>query len=109
MARRYRGTRQERGYDAEHDRLRAAWKPIVDAGDADCHEPICLEPERWIKPGTDWDLSHSKDRSGWTGPSHATCNRSAGGKQGNPRSPDSKRPKTKRWRPSQIWLGFLPD
>lgn len=101
--RRYRGTRQERGYDAEHDRLRAAWKPIVEAGDAECHEPICLKATRWIRPGEDWDLCHNKARTGWTGPGHAECNRSAGGKQGNPRGPQTRRQPVKRWRPTQMW------
>jgi hypothetical protein len=77
---RARGTRQQRGYDAEHDRLRAWWKPKVEAGLVDCHAITCLLPHPRIWPGMDWDLGHTPDRTAWTGPEHATCNRSAGGK-----------------------------
>lgn len=72
---RARGTRQQRGYTTEHDRLRAELAPIVERGDAICWR--CRQP---IQPGTAWDLGHTDDRSAWTGPEHATCNRAAGGR-----------------------------
>jgi hypothetical protein len=70
-----RGTRQQRGYGAEHDRLRAKWKPKVER----C-EVKCARCTQLILPGQTWDLGHTDDRTAWTGPEHATCNRSAGGK-----------------------------
>jgi hypothetical protein len=75
-----RGTRQQRGYTAEHDRLRARWKPKVDRCTVHCHARVCVEPARLILPGQAWDLGHTEDRTAWTGPEHATCNRSAGGR-----------------------------
>ena len=77
---RQRGTRQQRGYDAEHDRLRRRWRPRVERGTVHCHARVCVEGLRLILPGQAWDLGHTDDRTAWTGPEHATCNRSAGGK-----------------------------
>ena len=76
---RARGTRQQRGYDANHDRIRAQWAPLVATGDIRC--PRCKQP---IAPDEPWDLGHSDDRRNYTGPEHATCNRSAGGKAAHP-------------------------
>lgn len=70
-----RGTRQQRGYTAQHDHLRAQLDPIVQAGHATCMR--CGQP---IEPGTPWDLGHTDDRTAWTGPEHSRCNRSAGGR-----------------------------
>lgn len=70
-----RGTRQQRGYDAQHDRERATWAPLVDAGDITC--PRCHQR---IDPGEPWDLGHTDDRRSWTGPEHQRCNRAAGGR-----------------------------
>lgn len=74
---RARGTRQQRGYDARHDALRAQLKPIVEAGGVICWR--CRQP---IQPGTPWDLGHDDyDRSITRGPEHANqCNRAAGGR-----------------------------
>ena len=74
-----RGTRQTRGYTAEHDALRRRWKPKVEACTVHCHAAVCIEPVRLILPGQPWDLGHTADRTAWTGPEHATCNRRAGG------------------------------
>lgn len=74
-----RGSRQARGYDSEHDRMRALWAPRVATGSVQCHATVCLEPSRRIIPGTPWDLGHTPDRRSWTGPEHARCNRAAGG------------------------------
>ena len=75
---RARGTRQERGYDAPHDRLRAHYQRRMDAGEtftcARCGQPV--DP-------TDWDLGHTDARTAWTGPEHRSeCNRSAAGRKG---------------------------
>jgi hypothetical protein len=75
-----RGTRQQRGYTAQHDRLRERWRPKVELGEVDCHAITCLLPERRIHLGMAWDLGHTEDRTAWTGPEHERCNRSAGGR-----------------------------
>ena len=72
-----RGTRQQRGYGNDHIKLRAQWKPRVEAGLVDCAR--CHEP---IHPTEQWDLGHKDDdRSKYSGPEHANqCNRAAGGR-----------------------------
>lgn len=76
---RRRGTRQQRGYDAEYDRARRRWAPKVAACSVHCHAPVCIEPARLILPHQPWDLGHDDERR-IRGPEHASCNRSAGGK-----------------------------
>lgn len=72
---RRRGSRQQRGYDAAHDRTRAEWEPIVATGTV-----RCWRCRQLIAAGTAWDLGHDDiDRSKHKGPEHARCNRSAGG------------------------------
>ncbi len=71
QADRRRGTSTERGYDADHRRLREQLEPIVAAGQA-----ICWRCGNRIQPGTPWDLGHSDtDRRVTRGPEHAACNR----------------------------------
>jgi hypothetical protein len=71
-------------YGAQHQAERLRWKPHVEAGETECAEPICLElldgRDRWIEPGTDWDLAHDRDNGpgAYLGPAHARCNRSEG-------------------------------
>jgi hypothetical protein len=73
-----------RVYDrAAHRKLRARYRPIVDRGDAYCTQPECLMWDRWIEPGTPWDLAHDRDNGGYHGPAHALCNRSEGAVYGN--------------------------
>lgn len=71
-----RGTRQERGYDAHHDALRAQWKRKLDA------EPHpCWRCGNLIYPGYPWHLGHDDDdRSVHRGPEHEHCNLSAAGR-----------------------------
>lgn len=71
---RARGTRQQRGYDADHDHERARWKPIVERG-----ETRCARCNLVIKLGEPWALDHNEDRTAYLGPSHADCNNTAGG------------------------------
>lgn len=77
QAERVRGTRQQRGYDTGHDRLRAWWAQRIDAG-----IPVfCWRCEQRIDPAEDWDLGHENGRH--RGPEHANlCNRSAAGRLG---------------------------
>src|SRR5665213_3549836 len=63
----------ERGYGIAHQAMRAALVPIVVSGGA-----VCARCGKRIAPDEPWDLGHSDDRSRWTGPEHASCNRSAG-------------------------------
>lgn len=74
---RARGRRQSRGYDAEHDHLRAEWTPKVATGTIRCGNPNC---RRVIAPGERWDLGHTPERRGYRGPEHERCNRSEGGR-----------------------------
>jgi hypothetical protein len=69
-----------RGYGTAHQNEKRRLQPTVDAGSAYCAEPICLMGDRWIQPGpgTTWDLAHTEDRTGYLGPAHIRCNRSAG-------------------------------
>lgn len=80
---RTRGTTAQRGYAAEHQRRRAAWAPLVDLGQVPCHAVTCLMPNRLIPAGARWDLGHTDDRTGWTGPEHMRCNRAAGARKKN--------------------------
>src|SRR4051812_32548558 len=64
------GTSQ-RGYGAVHQERRRQVAPIVESGRAVCVR--CGEP---IDPGERWDLGHDDiDRTRYTGPEHARCNR----------------------------------
>jgi hypothetical protein len=73
-------TTAERGYGAEHQAERKRLAPTVQAGRAYCTEPICLMDDRWIEPGTPWDLAHDRDAGPgrYHGPAHRRCNRSEG-------------------------------
>ena len=70
-----RGTRQERGYDATHDRLRASWARKVATG-----QVMCARCHKRISPLEPWDLDHTDDRTGYLGPSHRGCNRATSGR-----------------------------
>jgi hypothetical protein len=70
-------TTAERGYGAEHERLRAEWQKVVDAGAAECAR--CGDP---LPPGSKWDLGHTDDRTGYNGPECIPCNRGNGGRNG---------------------------
>lgn len=73
-----RRTNIERGYGRAHKAERAKWKPRVEAGGVDCAK--CGLP---IAHDATWDLGHTEDRKGWTGPEHPGCNRATGGSNGN--------------------------
>lgn len=65
-----RGTRQQRGYDAAHDALRADYQGRMDQGETfTCWR--CTEP---INPSS-WHLGHDDhDRSKYQGPECPPCN-----------------------------------
>jgi hypothetical protein len=66
-------SRQERGYGVGHFARRRVLEPFVDAGLATCVR--CGEA---IEAGEAWDLGHNDlDRSRYSGPEHAACNRGA--------------------------------
>lgn len=66
-----------RGYGHEHQQLRAEWaKELKKLGVLPCAR--CGES---IYHGDDWDLGHTDDRTGYTGPEHRSCNRADGGRR----------------------------
>jgi len=68
-----RGRRQERGYDAAHERLRADYQRRMDEDGErfTCWRPGC---GKRIDP-TDWHLGHDdRDRSRYRGPECPSCN-----------------------------------
>lgn len=70
---RRRGTTAQRGYGSRHQRLRNTWAPHINAGVVSCSR--CGDP---IAPREPWDLGHSDhDRTVYTGPEHAACNRAS--------------------------------
>ena len=73
---------RDRGYNASHRAERARWAPIVATGSVMCARqgPKCVGKP--IAPDQDWDLGHTDDRTGWTGPECVPCNRGAGGTAG---------------------------
>lgn len=95
------GTTTQRSYGHSHRVERAKVKPIVDAGQAWCTEPICLLKSRWIPPGTAWDLAHDRAAGPgqYLGPAHRKCNRSEGATYGNRRRSKTTRttPRRRRW------------
>ena len=77
-------SRQARGYGAEHDRLRAQWKPRVEAGGVGCARcgleipPAGRGPcPRCGKNHGNWDLGHvdGTNKQVYSGPEHMCCNR----------------------------------
>jgi len=76
----------QRGYDSTHQAERAKWVAKVATGTVECaraERGECLAESALIDPSEPWDLGHTEDRKGWTGPEHVRCNRSAGARNGN--------------------------
>lgn len=70
-------------YSYSHQQERARLKPSVDAGEAYCVQPVCKMRDRWIAPGTKWDVAHDDSGTVTLGPAHERCNRSDGAVRGN--------------------------
>jgi hypothetical protein len=88
-------------YGTDFRALRRAYKPLVEAGRCFCTEPACLEDDRWIRPGTDWHLSHPVTGTKIIGPSHARCNTTEGSHRGNIVRWGSRT--TGPWRTTRAW------
>jgi hypothetical protein len=71
-------SRHARGYTNAHVARRRQLEPLVATGQARCSR--CGQP---IEPGQPWHLDHRDDRSGYLGPSHATCNLRAAAEKTN--------------------------
>lgn len=72
-----RGSRQQRGYGNDHDRLRADWQRRIDDGE----HVVCATCPTVIT-GRMWQLGHTEDRAGYVGPQCVPCNTSDGGRRG---------------------------
>jgi hypothetical protein len=72
------GSTTRRGYGWPHQRVRAYWARLVEAGQA-----FCAHCGGWIPPGTPWDLGHTDDRGSYTGPEHARRNRAKAARKRN--------------------------
>lgn len=70
-----RGTRQERGYGAKHDRERSRIQARIDAGD-----PVTCWRCGVRLVGREWHLDHSSDRLSYRGPACVPCNLGLAGK-----------------------------
>lgn len=117
-----RGDREAHGYGNQHKKLRDRWKlKLKRAGSLPCarcglpifsswplnppdlHVPDC--PQRSSCQGqcwSTWDLGHTDDRTAYTGPEHASCNRAAGARNSNrprarPASTPPAQPKDYGW------------
>ncbi len=61
------GSSSARGYGWQHQKLRAQYLPMVQAGKA-----ICWRCGERISPAMQWDLGHDdNDRTKYRGPEHA--------------------------------------
>jgi len=92
MARKRRTS--ERGYGHSHQALRKSWQARVETGNV-----VCARCGFAILPSAKWDLGHDdRDRSLYTGPEHARCNRRAGGRLGAAASRRGEPAEIAQWR-----------
>ena len=85
-------TTTARGYGTRHQRERQRWAATVKTGQA-----LCVFCEAPIPPDAPWDLDHTEDRTGWRGPAHRSCNRSAGGTKGAQATNERRAMTTREW------------
>lgn len=71
-------TRDAHGYGSAHKSLRERYRHQIDGGAV----VLCARCRRRILAGEPWDLGHTADRTGWTGPEHRRFNRVAGARDG---------------------------
>ena len=87
------GSTHARGYGRAHQQLRQQWELRVRTGLVVCHR--CDLP---IKRSDEWDLGHDDhDRTKYTGPEHAECNRRAGGQEAQRRRADPPHRSLTKW------------
>lgn len=81
-------------YGKAHERLRAQWVPIVNAGGVRCWR--CGES---IAPYSNWHLGHSDWEPGvYRGPEHASCNTSGAARKARLiQAVQAARSSTDRW------------
>ena len=72
-----RGSREDRGYGADHIAERERNQRLIDAG----LTILCARCGQPVLPGQPWALDHTDDRTGYLGPSHKLCNDRAGGQK----------------------------
>lgn len=73
-----------RGYGAPHQIERRRWaRLLAQAGSMPCARRSSRHCIQTIRPGDDWHLDHSDDRSRYLGPSCVPCNTSAGVRKAN--------------------------
>ena len=91
-----------RGYGSTHRAVRRRFEPLVASGKARCAR--CGEA---IRPGEPWDLGHTDDRTSYSGPEHARCNRAAAGVASHrpaPKTPPFRGPNGEFW--SRQWYDW---
>ena len=76
------GQQLRSGYGISHQRERARWKLIVDAGNAYCAQPVCVMAARWIAPQPVVPC-HTADRTAYLGPVHRHATRWYGARRGS--------------------------
>jgi hypothetical protein len=72
-----RGSRQQRGYNAGHDRLRTDWQRRIDSG-----EYVVCATCPTVIVGRMWQLGHDHEHGGYLGPQCVPCNTGDGGRRG---------------------------
>ena len=91
-----------RGYGPKHQAERARWQSTINRGvvqcacaRADCatHTGRCP----MTITGTAWDLGHTDDRRGYTGPECIPCNRAAGARNSNRAQAERKATIVRTW------------
>jgi len=92
-----RGTPAQRGYGPAHRLERERLAVLVAAGGVACAR--CGKP---IEPDEPWDLGHTDDRTAWTGPEHASCNRAAAARKKNGSAMVSRQRRTRSALPESI-------
>lgn len=88
-----RPTEAARGYGPRHLALRKQWEHRLNSGEIH----LCAKCDEPINPFGEWDLGHTDDRTGWTGPEHVYCNRAAGARNATRVRENRKRTIKRTW------------